>query len=62
MYWLLNHSSFSRLKTAFAFPTPSRVNRSISSCMDSSSRSSPGDHPSRARKFTKAAGRYPISA
>ena len=59
MYCPFIQSSFSVLKTALPPLMPSSVKLSISSGVDISSRSSPGDQPSSARKLTIASGRYP---
>ena len=60
MYCWFTQSSFSGLNTAFPPLIPSSAKAAISSSRLSSSRSSPGDHPSSARKFTIASGRYPM--
>ena len=55
MYWPFIQSSFSVLKTALPPLIASSEKASINSVFDSSSRSSPGDQPRRARKLTMAA-------
>ena len=57
MYWPFIQSSFSVLNTAFPPLMPSREKLAMSSVVVMSSRSSPGDHPSNARKFIIASGR-----
>ena len=57
MCWLFIQSSFSVLNTALADPMPSRAKRAVRSSTLCSSLSSPGDQPSRARKFNIASGR-----
>ena len=59
MYWPFIQSSFSVLKTALPPLIPSSEKAPTSSSIDITSRSSPGDQPSSARKFTMASGRYP---
>ena len=59
MCWLLNHSSFSGLKTALLELMPSSEKAAISSSRVNSSWSLPGDQPSSARKLNIASGRNP---
>ena len=50
-----------KVRMALERPMPSRVKAWISSSVEKTSRSSPGDQPSRARKLRKASGRKPRS-
>ena len=58
-YCALNQSSFSGSNTAAPPLMPPSENAAINSSRDITSRSPPGDHPSSARKFIIAWGRYP---
>jgi len=60
-YCMFSHSSFFVSKTALFLFTRSSEKAAISSGSAMISRSSPGDHPRRARKFTSASGRIPSS-
>ena len=61
-YCVLNHSSLGRSKIAFVRLTPASENRSNQLRVRINSESSPGDHPSSARKLRNASGKNPSSA
>src|SRR3989338_10469681 len=60
-YFLLNQLSFSILKIGLFLLSRSRENSRMSSSIVKSSLSPLGDQPKRARKLTRASGRYPSS-